>query len=138
MRRSLVAILLLAGCNAAGDRLKGSWEFDKATYELIPKYQALTPGEQRFWVDTATMDLTFTGDTMTWDQNLPGWGRRSARGKYKVVDSDGNRVTLEAELDDRSGKERFVFTVQGHDVLRFGLGGRSIILRRKKDAAGRS
>ncbi|MHC4450562.1 MAG: hypothetical protein ACYS0E_10595 [Planctomycetota bacterium] len=54
-------------------------------------------------------------------------GGRSSKGRYDVEEVDGNRVTIMTSLDGKP--ERFVFSVQG-DRLRFGLKGRSIILKR--------
>jgi hypothetical protein len=124
---------LLAACNTAADRMLGSWVFDKATYELIPRYRALPPDEQRHWVDMARMDLTLNGKEITWEQDLPSWGSRSAKGAYTVAETHGNRVTIDANFGGR--KERLVFTVE-EDRLRFGLSGRSIILKRKPPKPG--
>jgi hypothetical protein len=118
----------LGGCAGAADDLIGVWEFDVATYELIERYRIAPPEEQKHWVDTARMDLEFTGDRITWEQRLPGWGNRTASGSYEVTDTDGARVTIEATLDGK--RERLVLTVV-ENRLRFGLQGRSIILKRK-------
>lgn len=133
MRALLLLFPLLAACGSAADRLVGTWQFDKATYELIQRYRELPPGEQVHWVATARMDLTFTEEEITWEQDLPSWGTRSVRGAYTVAETHGARVTIDATFAGK--KERLVLTVD-EDRLRFGLGGRSIILRRKPPRAG--
>ena len=125
----LLAPLLLA-CNNSADRLRGKWEFDAATYELIPKYQALSVEGKKHWVETARFDLTITEKNLSIEQKLPGWGNRSSKGRYEVEEVDGNRVTVMTLLDGRP--ERLVFSVQ-ENRLRFGLKGRSIILKRVSD-----
>ena len=127
MRIFLLAPLLLLACNNSADRLQGKWQFDAATYELIPKYQSLSVEGKKHWVDTAKFDLTIDADTLSIEQKLPGWGNRSSKGRYEVEDVDGNRVTVMTLLDGRP--ERLVFSVQ-ENQLRFGLKGRSIILKR--------
>jgi hypothetical protein len=130
MGRTLVfsTILLLAACDTASEEILGDWQFDEATYELIQRYKTLSPEMQQHWVDTARMDLSFRDGRLSWKQELPGWGNRSVEGPYRVIESKGNRVTVEATFAER--KERLVFTV-AEDRLRFGLRGRSIILRRR-------
>jgi hypothetical protein len=129
MRLQIVLFLLLAGCNRTAERMVGEWRFDPATYELIPRYRELSPEEQRHWIETARFDLTITEDRLAWDQELPGWGRREVEGRYEIEDVDGGRVTLTALFEGKP--ERMVFTVQ-ENRLRFGLKGRSIILRRSR------
>jgi hypothetical protein len=127
VRILFLPLLLVAACNRSAERLVGEWQFDAATYELIPKYQALSVEQKKHWVDTAQFDLSITADTIGVEQKLPGWGNRSSNGRYEVEGVDGNRVTILATLDGKP--ERFVFSVEG-DRLRFGLKGRSIILKR--------
>jgi len=127
MRFLALLPLLFVACNSAEDRLIGTWEFDEATYELIQRYRSLPADEQRHWVETAKMDVTFTEDRISWEQRLPGWGNRSAQGYYSVVDTQGNRADLSVYFGEK--EEKLVVTVQ-ENRLRFSLSGRSIILRR--------
>jgi hypothetical protein len=127
VRILVLPLLLVAACNRSAERLVGEWQFDAATYELIPKYRALSVEQKKHWVDTAQFDLSITADTIAVEQKLPGWGNRSSKGRYEVEEVDGDRVTIMTSLDGKP--ERFVFSVQG-DRLRFGLKGRSIILKR--------
>ncbi|MDH3591835.1 MAG: hypothetical protein OER88_08155 [Planctomycetota bacterium] len=126
----LIPLLFLLGCGGAAKDLIGSWEFDVATYELVQKFREISPKEQQHWVETAHMNLTITASGIVWEQSLPGWGARSTTGTYTVVDVDGARVTVDAEFEDVKKKKRYVFTVD-ENRLRFGLGGRSIILKRQ-------
>ncbi|MHC4938492.1 MAG: hypothetical protein ACYTHK_05950 [Planctomycetota bacterium] len=130
MRILPLAPLLPLPCSKSADRLQGKWEFDAATYELIPKYQSLSVEGKKHWVDTAQFDLTITEDTLSIEQKLPGWGNRSSKGRYELEEVDGKRVTVMTILDGKP--ERLVFSVQ-ENVLRFGLKGRSIILKRASD-----
>jgi hypothetical protein len=79
------------------------------------------------------MDLTLNGKEITWEQDLPSWGSFSAKGTYTVAETHGNRVTIDANFGGSKG--RLVFTV-GENRLRFGLSGRSIILKRKPQKPG--
>jgi len=128
---ALLFALALGGCGSAADELVGEWVFDGATYELVPRYRELSAEERQQWVDMARMNLTITENRIRWDQDLPAWGRRSAEGAYTVVATKGRRVTVDATFDGK--RERFVFTLD-EERLRFGLAGRSIILRRSAPA----
>ena len=127
--RALLPLLLVVSvaCNRAEKELVGTWEFDAATYELIPKYRNLDPQAQAHWLETARMELVITADSIQWEQALPGWGERQGKGPYRVLRSEGNRVDVAWNAGEK--EETIVFTVKD-DRLRFALRGRSIILKR--------
>jgi len=129
MRKYLLLSVLVAAaaCNRADKQLIGDWEFDEATYELIPRYRELEPEERQHWIETAQLDVSITKDTIGWKQKLPGWGTREASGAYRVVRTEGRRVDVAWNPGETA--ETIVFTVED-DRLRFALKGRSIILKR--------
>jgi len=80
-------------------------------------------------VERAKFDLELTADRIRIEQDMMVWGERKAEGAYRVHSQDGNRVVLLMDIEGWD-KGRLVLTVQG-DRLRFGLGGRSMILKRR-------
>jgi hypothetical protein len=129
-RFAFLLLASLAGCADAGERLVGSWEFDPATFDLVKTIREWPKAELEQRIKETRFDLVFTKDTVKWDQEMGyGWGVLHAEARYTVKEVEGNRVTIETALTGPEA-ERFTFSVQG-DRLRFGLRGRSIILRRK-------
>ena len=128
--RRLLPLALLAACAGADERLLGEWEFDPATFELVKSIREWPKAELEQRIRETRFSLTFTRDRVSWDQSMGyGWGELKAEASYAVTSVDGNRVRIETALNGVE-RETLVLSVEG-DQLRFGLRGRSIILRKR-------
>ncbi len=131
MRGALALALLLAACSGADERLIGEWEFDPATFDLVKSIREWPEAEREQRIRESRFDLSFTRDRVKWDQSMGyGWGTLHAEAAYMVKSVEGNRVKIETALYGVE-RETLVFSLDGRR-LRFGLKGRSIILRRKR------
>jgi len=132
MRTPLATLaLLLAACGSAEKEILGRWEFDPETFELVKTIREWPPEEKARRIAETRFDLTFTEKSIRWEQEMGyGWGTLSAEAPYTIASVDGKRVTIRTALRGVE-RESYVFSVDG-DRLRFGVGGRSIILRRRR------
>ncbi len=130
IRLASAVALLITACGGAAEGLVGSWEFDPATFDLVASIRAWPKAELEQRIRETRFDVTFTRERVKWEQSMGyGWGSLSAEAAYTVTAVDGKRVTIETALTGVE-KEKLVFSVEG-SRLRFGLKGRSIILRRR-------
>jgi hypothetical protein len=75
------------------------------------------PDEQKKMMDAmlATMELsmTFTDDTIKMTTKM-GEESKDQEGKYTIKSSEGNKITIEGEMDGK--KEELVFTIDGDSM----------------------
>lgn len=103
---------------AAGDgTIVGTWNLDPAAMKESDEYKN-APDDQKKMMDamlgSMEMSMTFGDGTMKMSAKLGGEAKES-EGKYTIKNTEGNKITIEGEIDGK--KEEQTFTVDGNKLI---------------------
>lgn len=125
---ALVAVLMFACGGNAADKLVGKWGIDVEKLGEIEEIKKMPEDQRKAAIEMAkgfatSMSFEFTKDKMIMD----AMGKK-VEGTYKVIKTEGDKLTIEATLEGKT--ETLEAEIKGDGVV-LGKGKEKFTLKRK-------